>query len=156
MQPAATSSRQRPPGRRRLLIVGGVLSAFNGVSHLVLPLVYPWEQHTGELYEPVRWALYASTIFFGLLLLWGGLLVVVLARRSDVPQQVQRWVFGGLAAFWVAGGVYELLVPFPAPVADLLLPAFSFGVAGLLGAGLMARRSEAAPRKPGSVRHEKR
>jgi hypothetical protein len=137
IQQPATSPRKRSPTGRRLLIVGGILSALNGASHLVLPLIYPWEEHTSELYEPVRWALYASTIFLGLLLLWGGLLVVALARRSDVPPTVQRWVFGGLAAFWLAGGVYEVLVPFPAPVADLVLPAFSLGVAGLLSVGLI-------------------
>jgi hypothetical protein len=93
----------------------------------------------------VRGALFASTIFFGLLLLWDGLLVVALARRSDVPPTVERWVFGGRGAFWLAGAVYEVLVPFPAPVADRLLPAFSLVVAGLLSVGLIGRSGEGSP-----------
>lgn len=125
---------------RRLLITGGVLSAWNGAVHLVLPLMYPWESHTQDLYEPVRWALYAGTLFFGLLLLWAGLLVVVLARRSDLPPTVERWVYGGLAAFWLLGAGYEVVVPFPAPYADVGLPVFSFVVAVLLLAGLRRRR----------------
>jgi hypothetical protein len=147
MQPPAASTRQRSPIGRRLLIAAGMLSTLNGASHLVLPLVYPWHEHTSGLYEPVRWALYASTLFFGLLLLWGGLLVIVLARRDDVPPTVQRWVVGGLAVFWLAGGVYELVVPFPAPVADRLLPAFSLAVAGLLTVGLMSRNSQRSPQR---------
>lgn len=78
-------------------MAGGARSAWNGAVHLVLPLVFPWASHTSDLYEPVRWALYAGTIFFGLLLLWAGLLVMVLARRTDLPRAVERWVYGGLA-----------------------------------------------------------
>jgi hypothetical protein len=138
---------RRPTSRRRLLVAGGVLSAVNGASHLVLPILYPWESHTVDLYEPVRWALYASTLFFGLLLLWGGVLVVVLARRRDVPPAVERLVFGGLAAFWLVGAVYEVVVPFPAAFADRLLPVFSLSVGGLLLAGLpRVRRTEGLTR----------
>ena len=153
-KPPPDPTRTGSPTPRRLLIAGGMLSAFNGASHLVLPLIYPWEEHTSELYEPVRWALFASTTFFGLLLLWGGSLVVALARRGDVPATMARWVYGGLAAFWFAGGVYEVLVPFPAPVADLLLPAFSFGVAGLLSSGLLCRSHEGTPQRRDSAGRE--
>jgi hypothetical protein len=94
----------RRPAGRRLLITGGALSALNGASHLLLPLVYPWETHTADLYEPVRWALCASTIFFGLLLLLGGAVVVEVARRDGVPASLERLVVGGIAAFWFVGG----------------------------------------------------
>jgi hypothetical protein len=129
-----------PTRRRRLVVAGGVLSALNGASHLVLPLLYPWGSHTEDLYAPVRWALYAGTMFFGLLLLWGGVLVIALARRDDVPAGVRRVVFGGLAGFWVVGAAYEIAVPFPAPVANWLLPVFSLVVAALLAAGLATGR----------------
>jgi hypothetical protein len=131
---------------RGLLIAGGALSAWNGTMHLVLPLVFPWGTHTTDLYEPVRWALYAGTMFFGLLLLWAGLLVMVLACRTDLPHAVERWVYGGLAAFWVLGALYEVVVPFPAPVADLALPVFSVVVAFLLLAGLHRRRPRSSAR----------
>jgi hypothetical protein len=56
----------------RLLVAGGVLSALNGAAHLALPLVYPWEQHVAGLYEPVRCALFATTVFFAVVLAFCG------------------------------------------------------------------------------------
>lgn len=139
-------TRTATPGRR-LLVSAGLLSAWNGAVHLVLPLVYPWEEHSRDLYEPVRWALYAGTVFFGLLLLWAGLVAVVLARRPDLPAEVAGWVYGGLACFWLVGAGYEVLVPFPAQVANVALPAFSLVVAALFLAGLWCRRRAGCERK---------
>jgi hypothetical protein len=125
-----------PVGSRRwpsrLLVVGGVLSALNGAAHFALPILYPWGEHVAGLYEPLRWALYATTVFFGVLLVLAGALTVAVARAPDVPRRVVVWVAGGLAAFWVIGAAYEIAIPFPAPIASWALPVFSLGVAATL------------------------
>ena len=129
-------------GRRRgfaVLVAAGVLSAINGAAHFLLPVLYPWEQRVEELYEPIRWALFATTIFFGVLLLWGGLLTIAVAATTDLPVRVVRWVAGGMASFWLVGAAYEIAVPFPAPVARWALPVFSCLVASLYLIGLWLR-----------------
>ena len=71
------------------LVAGGLLSALNGAAHFLLPLVYPaggWGPHAEGLYEPVRWALYATMVFFGVLLVLAGALTVAVARAGDVPR----------------------------------------------------------------------
>ena len=126
-------------GRRwavRLIVAAGVLSAVNGAAHFVLPVWFPWEQHVVGLYAPLRWALFATTVFFGVLLLLAGVLTVVVARASDVPRRLVVWVVAGMAGFWLLAAGYELIVPFPAPGADSALPAFSVVVALLHLSGL--------------------
>lgn len=120
----------------RLLVTGGLLSALNGAAHFALPVYYPWGQHVEDLYEPVRWALYATTVFFGVLLLLAGILMMAVARASNVSQRLVTWIAGGMALFWLVGAVYETIVPFPAPIAAWVLPAFSMLVAALHVAGL--------------------
>ena len=129
----------QPASRRwavALLVGGGALSALNGAAHLVLPLLYPWEQHAEGLYEPVRWALFATTVFFAILLVLCGALTVLVARASNLPPQVVTWVAAGMAIFWSVGAAYEVIIPFPAPVADWALPVFSVSVALLYLVGL--------------------
>jgi hypothetical protein len=143
--PGTAASTARWP--KRLLVTGGLLSALNGTAHFVLPLLYPWEQHVAGLYEPVRWALFATTAFFALLLLLAGLLTVAVALASDVPPRFARWVAGGMGAFWALGAAYEVAVPFPDPFAGWALPAFSLVVAGLhLAAAWLLRPREVVGR----------
>lgn len=123
-------------------MAGGVLSAVNGATHFVLPLVYPaggWAPHVEGLYEPVRWALYATAVFFGVLLVLAGALTVVVARAASAPRRMVAWVAGGMAAFWLLAAGYELVVPFPIHEARWALPAFSLIVAGLYVVGLWLR-----------------
>lgn len=133
----------------RLIVTGGVLSALNGAAHLLLPLYLPWGDHVEGLYPPVSWALYATTVFFGVLLTLAGVLVSVVARADDVPSRVVTWVVAGLAGFWAVGAGYELVVPFPAPVAAWVLPLFSVVVALLLVVGLWLRRPASTADDPG-------
>jgi len=127
----------------RLIVMGGLLSALNGVAHFVLPVYFPWGAHVADLYAPVRWALYATTVFFGVLLALGGLLVMAVARMPELPSQFVTWVVASLAGFWIFGAGYEIVVPFPAPVARWALPAFSATVAALLIVGLWLRPKSA-------------
>lgn len=130
---------ERPTPARQwsvgLLIAGGVLSALNGAAHFVLPVMYGWDQHADGLYEPVRWALYATTVFFAVLLVFAGVLTVLVARAADIPTRVVGWVAGGMAVFWTLAAAYELIVPFPASGADWALPVFSAITALLYLAG---------------------
>ena len=141
-------------GRRgRLLIeIGGWLSALNGLAHFALPLYFPWEGHVRDLYEPVRWALYATTVFFGVVLLLAGLLVVAVARSRELPPRFAHGIVLGMAGFWVVGAVYEIVVPFPDPYAAWALPVFSLVVALLLVAGVLRRR-HADPSAAGASVH---
>jgi hypothetical protein len=154
---AATTVAQTTGGRvgRRLLVLGGVLSTLNGAAHFALPVIYPWAEHVEGLYEPVRWALYATTVFFGVLLVLGGALTVAVARTSGVPTRVVTWVAGGMAAFWTVGAVYEVAIPFPDPVAGRILPAFSILVALLHVLGLrlhvLSRREPAITERDPSL-----
>lgn len=110
-----------------------------GAVHFVLPVLYPWETHVEGLYPPVRWALFATTVFFGVLLVFGGLLVVAVARARELSDRFAVAIVGGMAAFWVLGTIYEVLVPFPDPAARWPLPVFSALVALLHLVGLWQR-----------------
>lgn len=123
----------------RLLVTGGALSALMGAAHFALPVVYPWQQHVVGLYAPVRWALFATTVFFGVLLLLGGVLTALVARAAGASSRIVVWVVAGMAGFWLLAAGYEIAVPFPAPGADRALPAFSLVVAALHLAGLWLR-----------------
>lgn len=129
---------------RWLLEVGGWLAVLMGAVHFVLPVLYPWETHVEGLYPPVRWALFATTVFFGVLLVFGGLLVVAVARTPELSGRFVAAIVGGMAVFWVLGTIYEVLVPFPDPAARWPLPVFSAVVALLHLAGLW-RRTRGGP-----------
>ena len=135
---APTGARRRGTG---LLVTAGVLSAINGAAHFALPVIYPWAEHVEGLYEPVRWALYATTVFFGVLLVFGGVVTVAVALWHETPCRVVALAAGGMAGFWLVGAVYEVLVPFPDPVAAWILPLFSLIVALLYLGGLWLHRS---------------
>jgi hypothetical protein len=140
--PAGTAPTGTPAtgtGGRWLLETGGWLAAVMGAAHFVLPVIYPWELHVEGLYPPVRWALFATTVFFGVLLVFGGLLVVAVARSPDLPSGFATAIVGGMAAFWVLGTLYEVLVPFPDPAARWPLPIFSAALAVLHLGGLWLR-----------------
>ncbi len=127
------------------LEVGGWLAALMGAAHVVLPVISPWEVHVAGLYPPVRWALFATTVFFGVLLVFGGLLVVAVARAPGLPSRFVAAILGGMAAFWVLATIDEVLVPFPDPAARWPLPVFSALVAVLHLGGLWLR-SRGRPR----------
>jgi hypothetical protein len=132
-------------GSRRgtgLLVTGALLSALNAAVHFVLPVIYPWDALVDGLYAPLRWALYASMFFFGLLLLLASILTLLLARVGDAPPRYLAAVAGGMAVFWALATAYQLMVPFPLPVAAWALPAFCGLTALLHAAGLWLRLAE--------------
>jgi hypothetical protein len=123
-------------GARWLLGTGGWLAAVMGAAHFVLPVLYPWATHVEGLYPPVRWALFATTFFFGILLVLGGLLVVAVGRARDLSPGFAVGIVGGMAAFWILGTIYEVVVPFPDAAARWPLSIFSAVLAVLHLAGL--------------------
>lgn len=98
------------------LTAGGALSILNGAVHFLLPVYFPWTDRLEGRYEPLEWALFATTVFFGLLLVLGGALTIAVVRLRGVPTSI--------------------VVPFPAPVASWLLPTISGMVTVLHAAGL--------------------
>ena len=118
------------------LTVGGALSILNGGVHFLLPVYFPWADRLEGMYEPLEWALFATTVFFGLLLVLGGALTIAVVRLRGVPTSIVVLAAGGMTAFWGLATVYELVVPFPAPVASWLLPTISGLVTVLHVAGL--------------------
>lgn len=132
-----------------MLVTGALLSALNAAAHFVLPAIYPWGELVAELYAPLRWALFASMYFFGLLLLLASILTLLVARAGDAPPRYLAAVAGGMALFWALATAYQLAAPFPLPVASWALPAFSGLTALLHAGGLWLRLAEPAlPARP--------
>lgn len=139
-----TSTRRR--WSTRFLVTGGALSTMMGAAHFVLPLIYPWQEHVEDLYAPLHWALFATTVFFGVLLVFAGALTALVAVTPSIPFRLVAMVVGGMAVFWVIGAIYEILVPFPeSEVARWALPAFSIVVALLHVTGLWLRAPPSGP-----------
>lgn len=112
---------------KSLNMAAALMTIFMGVSHIFVPFFLPWQDHLKTLYEPITWALYAMNFFFSILLAWGGFLSI-LAWSS---KRFRKWINGGMAAFWVIGGIYEIVIPFPIAEAKWVLPIISFSIAGL-------------------------
>jgi len=131
------------------LTLGGTASVLNGVVHFLLPVYFPWADQLEGMYEPLEWALFATTVFLGLLLVLGGVLTIAVVRLRGVPTPVVLLTAGGMTAFWGLATIYELVFPFPAPVASWLLPTVSAAVTALHAAGLgrylAARRAGSGP-----------
>lgn len=110
-----------------------ISTIFMGISHLFVPFLLPWQEHLEMLYEPITWALYAMNFFFSILLAWGGFLSwsALSSKRYSVR------INGGMAVFWVIGGIYEIVIPFPIAEAKWALPAISFTIASLYIAALI-------------------
>lgn len=153
MQPSLETRRHEQTSSRyrwstRFMVIGGVLSAVMGAAHFVLPLIYPWQEHVEDLYAPLHWALFATTVFFGVLLVLAGALTVLVAVAPSMPFRLVGVVAGGMATFWVIGAIYEILVPFPeSEVARWALPAFSIIVAWLHITGLWLRATATRSRR---------
>lgn len=118
------------------LSVAGASSILNGVVHFLLPVYFPWSDRLEGMYAPLEWALFATTVFFGGLLVLGGLLTIVVVRARGVPRVLVVLAAGGMTLWWLLATVYEVIVPFPAPVASWLLPTISGAVAVLHVVGL--------------------
>ncbi len=128
-----------------LLTLAGATSMLNGVVHFLLPVYFPWADRLEGMYAPLEWALFATTVFFGGLLVLGGALTIAVVRARGVPPVLVLLAAGGMTLWWALASVYEVVVPFPAPVASWLLPTISAGVAllhlGGLWRHLAARRA---------------
>lgn len=127
-------------GHRRVssacLVAAGVFTALNGLAHLALPFVYPWHQHVAGVYPPIQWALFATTVFFGALLVLAGILTIQVGSSIAEPTRIETTLVVGMGAFWLLSALYGVAVPFPAPVVEWLIPIFALLVAGLHFGGL--------------------
>lgn len=108
----------------KLNIIASVLTVLMGFSHFFVPAFLPWQEFTAELYPPISWALYAMNFFFSFLLTWGGILTFVSYGHTDL----RKWIVGGMALFWITGGFYQLLIPFPIAEARWFLPIIAFTI----------------------------
>ncbi|TVR27021.1 MAG: hypothetical protein EA387_01750 [Nitriliruptor sp.] len=86
--------------------------------------------------EPLEWALFATTVSFGGLLVLGGVLTIVVVRARGVPSILVVLAAGGMTLWWFLATVDDVVVPFPAPVASWLLPTISAAVAMVHVVGL--------------------
>lgn len=111
----------------KLNLVASGLTFVMGLSHFVVPYLFPWEDHIAGLYAPIGWALLAMNFFFSFLLTWAGILTYI----SYYHRALRKWIVGGMAAFWVIGGLYELIIPFPVREAQWILPIVSFSISVL-------------------------
>lgn len=118
------------------LVAAGVLTVFNGIAHLALPVVYPWHQHVAGVYPPIQWALFATTVFFGALLVLAGILTIQVGSSVTEPTRVETTLVAGMGVFWLFSALYGVVVPFPAPIVEWIIPIFAFLVAGLHFGGL--------------------
>ncbi len=105
--------------------VASLMTVLMGLSHFFVPYLYPWEQHLEGINPAIVWALYAMNFFFSFLLTWGGILTFI----SYSTGQLKQWIVGGMTAFWVVGGFYQLVVPFPIAEARWILPLVAFTIA---------------------------
>lgn len=114
--------------RERLLnLIASSFTVLMGFTHFFVPYFFPWDQYLTDVYPPISWALFAMNFFFSFLLTWAGILTFISLKY----QAMRRFVIGGMGAFWIAGGIYELIVPFPLAEAKWILPAISFSIAVL-------------------------
>lgn len=121
-----------------LNLVASVLTVLMGFSHLFVPLFLPWEQHVSEVYAPISWALYAMNFCFSYLLTWGGILTYISYKHNHL----RKWIVGGMASFWIAGGFYQLLFPFPLAEARWILTIIAFAISILYLAALFINEKE--------------
>lgn len=138
---------------RLLLYAAGGLSSLMALFHFLIPYVYPWEQHVGDLYPPVRWALFAINFAYSCLLLWGSLLTLLVIRRPCRDALLAGSILGGIAGCWLAGALYELIVPFPVDGVRWVLPTFAL-MTGLLYLVPLIEAAWAANRSPRAGTHE--
>lgn len=120
-----------------LNITASVFTIFMGVSHIFVPFVLPWQDHLDNLYAPITWALYAMNFFFSILLAWGGILTLI----AFTSRNFRKWINGGIAAFWIIGGIYEVIYPFPIAEARWVLPIIAFFIAILYVIALFMQSS---------------
>jgi len=104
--------------KRSSLIAAGALSVGMGTFHLFLPQVFGWANGMRDAPSSLQWALSSLNVFWSLLILLTGVLVVVLTRGSWSELPPCRAILSTLACYWLMHTAYLLVFPFPLP-ADL-------------------------------------
>jgi hypothetical protein len=102
-------------GRKLCCVIAGVLSLGMGGFHLFLPRIFNWSHAMRSAPDSIEWALLSLNVFWSVLILLTGALVVVLARRDWSEHAPGRLVLGALACYWLVHTLYLLVFPFPLP-----------------------------------------
>ena len=106
--------------RQRIAIVAlGVAAASSCAMagyHFALPFfIWHWSRFVGGIPATIRWGLFAINMFFSFLLLAGGVLTAVAARKVSRGAAPDRGVLIAMAGFWALNMLYQVVVPMPLP-----------------------------------------
>ncbi len=109
------------------LLVAGVASCAMALYHFWLPHIFGWERFMARLPPTVRWGNFIINFCFSFLLLCAGLITMVAAFKGGDERTLSLCVAAGLAAFWTANALYQVIIPMPLPTN---LQALRWGLLG--------------------------
>jgi hypothetical protein len=128
------------------LYAGGGLSLGMGAFHLFLPTIFGWSAAMRSAPSSLQWATASLNVFWSLLILLTGALVLAIAWRRWQQQPAGRAALAMLAGYWALHTAYLVAQPFPLPPSlawlGWLFLAFAAGQALLHAAPLLSARSE--------------
>jgi len=122
----------------RCLTVAGVATAGMGLYHFFLPTMFHWDHFLDAVPAPVHWGAIFLNLSFSALLVWGGALTVLVARRRR--DRIARAIVIGLGGYWLFNAIYQIASPLPVPselaYVDWLLLGFASAVTALYAIAL--------------------
>jgi len=129
------------------------MSVAMGLYHFWLPLMFQWGKFMAQEPATIRWGHYSINFFFSFLLVVGGVLCIVTAKRWARREILTPWVVWGMCAFWVANALYQLIIPMPLPanLRGIGIGLLSYGIIAAAlhaWAGLAWRSQDTAPGRP--------
>jgi hypothetical protein len=119
--------------RQRVAIVALGIAAASSCAmasyHFALPFVWHWSRFVGNIPANIRWGIYSINTFFSFLLLAGGVLTALAARKLSRGASPDRGVLIAMAGFWTLNVLYQVVIPMPLParlwVLHVALPGYA-------------------------------
>jgi hypothetical protein len=119
--------------RQHIAIVAlGIAAASSGAMagyHFALPFIWGWGRHVGDIPATIRWGLFAINVFFSFLLLAGGVLTGVAARKLSRGAPPDHGAVIAMAGFWSLNLLYQIIIPMPLPARlwplQVVLPGYA-------------------------------